>query len=85
MTNSLQGNVDGSTQGRKTATKWWWITVVAVCAFMTFRLWLVADLRNNWPGFWFSSLHVWLVGVGALLAVGRVTLKTGASSSREGR
>jgi hypothetical protein len=42
------------------------IAVVVVCAYALF---FQAYEVNNWPGFWFSLVHVVIVGVGAWLAL----------------
>jgi hypothetical protein len=45
------------------------VTVVVVC---TYELLMQAYEVNNWPGFWFSFVHVVIVAVGAWLALRKV-------------
>jgi hypothetical protein len=44
-------------------------SIVAVCVYALF---IKAYEVNNWRGFWFSVVHVVLVGTGAWLALRKV-------------
>lgn len=48
------------------------ITIVAVVALCIYALFFQAFEVNNWPGFWFSVVHVVLVGLGTWLALCKV-------------
>jgi hypothetical protein len=47
------------------------LIVIALTALITFRLLEAAIQQNNWPGFYWSLLHVVIVAGGSYLALRR--------------
>jgi uncharacterized membrane protein len=45
------------------------LTIAAVVALCVYALFFKAFEVNNWPGFWFSVVHVALVALGTWLAL----------------
>lgn len=48
------------------------LIILGVVALCVFALFLKAYEGNNWPGFWFSIVHVSVVAIGTWLALREV-------------
>ncbi|MCB0337115.1 MAG: hypothetical protein KDD62_12445 [Bdellovibrionales bacterium] len=45
------------------------ISLLVISLILIVRLFMVATKTNNWPGFWYSSLHVLIVAVGSYYTI----------------